>query len=189
MKQKPGFKSEEEKDMVSDDQETKTSKSETEVLPDAEIEETDPVSRLEAELTTANDKYLRLYSEFENYKKRVARDRVEQAKMASADILSALISIIDDLERAIKSAEESKDNSSAIEGVKLIYNKIKNFTASKGLTLMESTGKTFDPELHDAIANVPAPAPDLKGKVVEEIEKGYYLYDKVIRHAKVVVGN
>ena len=164
-------------------------KNEAEGLPDAEIEEKDPVSKLEAELTSANDKYLRLYSEFENFKRRVTKDRIEQSKMAAADIFLTLIPVIDDLERALKSIEESKDNNSIIEGVKLIYTKIKNSTASKGLTEMKSVGDPFDPELHDAIANVPAPSADLKGKVIEEIEKGYYLNDKVIRHAKVIVGN
>ncbi len=158
-------------------------------LPDAETEEKDPVSKLEAELTGAKDKYLRLYSDFENYKRRVAKDRIEQTKMASADIFMSLLPIIDDLERALKSVDETKDEKSVIEGVKLIHSKIKSVAASKGLKEMDSVGKPFDPELHDAIANIPAPSADLKGKVVEETEKGYFLNDRVIRHAKVIVGN
>jgi molecular chaperone GrpE len=157
-------------------------------LPNAEVEEKDPVSKLEAELTSSNDKYLRLYSEFENYKRRVAKDRIEQTKMASADIFLSLLPIIDDLERALKSAENSNDQS-FIDGIKLIFSKIKNIMISKGLKEMDSVGKPFDPELHDAIANVPAPSENLKGMVVEETEKGYYLNDRVIRHAKVIVGN
>lgn len=189
MKQKPEFNSEEEKNMISDNLENEVQKNEEEVLPGERMENSDPVSELETQLATANDKYLRLYSDFENYKKRVVKERIEQTKMASADVLTSLISIIDDLERAIKSYDESGDNNSAIEGVKLIYNKIKNFTNSRGLTEMSAVGKVFDPEFHDAIANIPSATPDLKGKVIEEIEKGYYLYDKVIRHAKVIVGN
>jgi molecular chaperone GrpE len=161
----------------------------TEVLPDATAEEKDPVSKLEAELTNVNDKYLRLYSDFENYKRRVAKDRIEQTKMASSDIFISLLPIIDDLKRALKSVEDTKDNNSVIEGIKLIYSKIKNISASKGLKEMDSVGKPFDAELHDAIANIPSPSEDLKGKVVEETEKGYYLNDRVIRHAKVIVGN
>ena len=161
----------------------------TETLPDAESESIDPVSKLEAELTAANDKYLRLYSEFENYKRRVSKDRIEQSKMAASDIFLSLIPIIDDLERALKSIDDSKDNNSVIEGVKLIYSKIKNIMSSKGLKEMNAVGKPFDPELHDAIANVSVSDDIQKGIVMEEIEKGYFLNDKVIRHAKVIVGN
>jgi len=160
-----------------------------EELPDAEIEEKDPVSHLEAELTTANDKYLRLYSEFENYKKRVARDRVEHNKMAGADIYSSFLPVLDDFERALKSIVDTTDMDSVKEGVQLIYTKMKNIANSGGLKPMDAVGKPFDPDLHDAIANVPAPNEKMKGKVIEEVEKGYFLNDKVIRHAKVVVGN
>ena len=161
----------------------------TESLPDASIEVADTLSKLEADLTIANDKYLRLYSEFENYKRRISKDRIEQSKMAGADIFLSFLPIIDDLERALKSIEDTKDNKSAKEGVKLIYTKIKNIASSKGLKEMDAVGKLFDPEIHDAIANVPAPSEHLKGKVIEETEKGYFLNDKVIRHAKVIVGN
>lgn len=164
-------------------------KSGSESLPDATVETTDNVSKLEADLTVANDKYLRLYSEFENYKRRISKDRIEQTKMAGADIFLSFLPIIDDLERALKSIDDTKDSKSAKEGVKLIYTKIKNITSSKGLKEMDAVGKLFDPEIHDAIANIPAPSDDMKGKVIEETEKGYFLNDKVIRHAKVIVGN
>jgi molecular chaperone GrpE len=160
-----------------------------ESLPDADVEISDPVSKLEAELTNANDKYLRLYSEFENFKKRISRERIELSKTAGSEIFLAFLSVIDDLERARKSMEDAKDLDSVKKGINLIYSKIKNVTSSKGLKEMESVGKLFDPELHDAIANVTAPSEDLKGKVIEEIEKGYYYNDRVIRHAKVIVGN
>jgi molecular chaperone GrpE len=155
-------------------------------LPDATIEETDPLSKLEAELTESRDKYLRLYSEFENFKRRVSRDRIEQSKMAGSEIFLSILPVIDDLERALKSVD-TKANPE-LEGFRLIFSKLKSNTESRGLKAMDATGKTFDPELHDAIANVPAPSEDMKGKVLEEVEKGYYLNDKVIRHAKVVVG-
>ena len=158
-------------------------------LPDAESEIKDPVAKLEGDLTTANDKYLRLYSEFENYKRRISKDRIEQSKMAGADIFLSLLPILDDLERAMKSIEDASDSSSVKEGINLIYNKIKNVTTSKGLKEMSAEGTVFDPELHDAIANVPVDDASHKGKVIQEIEKGYYLNDKVIRHAKVLVGS
>jgi molecular chaperone GrpE len=165
----------------------KINKSDSEALPDAAIELNDLVAKLEADITVSNDKYLRLYSEFENYKRRVSKERIEQSKMAAADIFLSFIPIIDDLERALKSTEEVKDNESIREGVKLIFTKIKSVTAAKGLKEMESIGKPFDADLHDAIANMPASNEKQKGIVVEEIEKGYFLNDKVIRHAKVIV--
>jgi molecular chaperone GrpE len=153
-------------------------------LPDAKEEETDPVAKLEAELSSAKDKYLRLYSDFENYKKRINRDRLDLIKNAGADMLISILPVIDDMERALKAMNEKER-----EGIQLVYQKLKSITESKGLKAMEAVGKAFDPELHDAITNMPAPSDDMKGKVIEEIEKGYYLHDKVIRHAKVIVGN
>ncbi|MBK6837232.1 MAG: nucleotide exchange factor GrpE [Bacteroidetes bacterium] len=158
-------------------------------LPAAEEAELDPVAKLEVELSETKDRLLRLFSEFDNYKKRVARDRIEQNKMAGADIFLSILPIIDDLERALKSFPHTKEAESVKEGVQLIYNKIKSTTESKGLKAMDAAGKLFDADLHDAITNVPAPTEDLKGKVIEEVERGYYLNDKVIRHAKVIVGN
>ena len=158
-------------------------------LPDAETAEQDPIAKLEAELSETKDKYLRLYSEFENYKKRIVRDRIELIKNAGADTMISILPIIDDMERAIKAISDAMELKSVKKGVQLVYQKIKSITENKGLKAMESVGKPFDAELHDAISNIPAPSEDMKGKVVEEIEKGYYLNDKVIRHAKVIVGN
>lgn len=157
-------------------------------LPDASVEVTDPVAKAEAELTAYQDKYVRLYSEFENYKKRVSRDRLEQSKMAAADILLSILPVIDDFERALKSAGDTKENEALKSGIQLIYNKFRTSLESKGLKPMNAAGTLFDPELHDAIVKVPAPDESLKGKVVEEVEKGYFLNDRVLRHAKVVVG-
>lgn len=158
-------------------------------LPDAEKSESTPEAKLEVELSEARDKYLRLYSDFENYKKRVMRDRIELTKMAGADIFLAILPVMDDMERAIKAMNEKAEAEGIKEGLNLIYNKLKSTTEAKGLKAMDSIGKVFDADIHDAITNAPAPSNDMKGKVLDEIEKGYYLNDKVIRHAKVIVGN
>jgi molecular chaperone GrpE len=160
-----------------------------ESLPDASIELTDQIARLEGELTESKDKYLRMYSEFENYKKRVSKERLDMARFAGSDMLLSFLPVIDDLERATKSIDDSKDSGAVKDGLKLIYSKIKSIAESKGLKEMISVNNFFDPELHDAIANTKALTDDMKGKVVEEIEKGYFFNDKVIRHAKVIVGN
>lgn len=148
----------------------------------------DNADNKDAEIAALNDKYLRLYSEFENYKKRSLKDRQEQSRMAASEVFLSFIPIIDDLERALKSAEETTDLNAVKEGISLIYSKVKNMTSSKGLKPMDATGKTFDADLHDAVANVPVDDASKKGKVIEEIEKGYFLNDKVIRYAKVIVG-
>ena len=157
-------------------------------LPDAEQAEMSREVKLEVELSEARDKYLRLYSDFENYKKRIARDRVEWTKMAGSDILLSVLPVMDDMERAMKTMSESAGSETVREGLELIYKKLKSIMESKGLKPMESIGKNFDADLHDAITNVPASSSDMKGKVMDEVEKGYYLNDKVIRHAKVIVG-
>ncbi len=158
-------------------------------LPDAESAEKAAVAKLEAELSETKDKYLRLYSDFENYKKRMVRERMELLKSAGADVMLSILPVIDDMERAVKAATESNDAKAVKEGVQLVYQKMKTITESKGLKAMESVGQPFDADLHDAISNMPAPSEAMKGKVIDEIEKGYYLNDKVIRHAKVIVGN
>ncbi|MBK6482151.1 MAG: nucleotide exchange factor GrpE [Chitinophagaceae bacterium] len=135
-----------------------------------------------------NDKFLRLYAEFDNYKKRTQKERIEVAKTAGIEIINALIPVIDDFSRAMKQMETSNDLSGLQEGVKLIQQKMNAVLESRGLKQMKSLGETFNPELHEAIAEIPAPDQQLSGKVVDEIESGYYLHDKIIRHAKVVVG-
>jgi molecular chaperone GrpE len=192
MKKQPGNNTVEEKQHEDNEQSLNAqsdSSVEEQSLPDAEKSEASPEAKLEVELSEARDKYLRLYSDFENYKKRIARDRVEQAKMAGADVFLSVLPVMDDMERAIKAMNDANNIQTIKEGLMLIYSKLKSGTESKGLKAMESIGKIFDSDLHDAITNVPAPSDDMKGKVVDEIEKGYYLNDKVIRHAKVIVGN
>ncbi len=135
-----------------------------------------------------NDKYLRLYSEFDNYRRRTTKERLELFKTASQDILTELIPVIDDFERAQKALTEKADFKVLKQGVDLVFHKFNNTLTSKGLKAFESIGKAFDPDFHEAVTKIPAPSKKLRGKVVDEIEKGYMLNDKVIRFAKVVVG-
>jgi molecular chaperone GrpE len=146
------------------------------------------VASAEEQLAALNDKYLRLYSEFDNYRKRTNKEKIELIATAGAGVLKDLVSILDDFERAIVNNEKVDDLQAVKDGFNLIHSKFKATLEAKGLKQMEAKGETFDPELHEAIANIPAPTEDLKGKVIEDVEKGYYLNDKVIRYAKVVVG-
>ena len=144
---------------------------------------------LEAKIAELNDKYLRLYSEFDNYRKRTIKEKSDIIRSAGEDVFKAIIPTIDDFERAIKANENVTEAQPIKEGMILIYNKLKSTCISKGLEAMESIGKPFDADLMEAITHIPAPSDDLKGKVVDDVEKGYKLGDKVIRFAKVVVGN
>src|ERR1700744_2239524 len=151
--------------------------------------EISPEELLKQELGIANDKYLRLFAEFDNFRRRTAKEREEARKEEGKDVMVALLPVLDDFDRAIRSMENSTDVAAVKEGVALIQNKLKNVLAQKGLKEMQSIGDVFDPEIHEAITNIPAPSDDLKGKVVDEMEKGYYLNDKVARFAKVIVGS
>lgn len=147
------------------------------------------VEKLQHELNESKDRYLRLAAEFDNFRKRTAKERLELFQTAGKDVIVDLLDILDDSDRALAQAETLDDTNRALkEGMELIFNKLRNILQSKGLKVMETVGADFDPELHDAIAEIPAPSKDLKGKVVDEVAKGYYLNDKIIRHAKVVVG-
>ena len=145
--------------------------------------------KLRADLAEANNKYLRLYAEFDNYKRRTSKERIELLQTAGKEVLQSLLPVLDDFERALKSMETAADTSSVKEGVSLVHSKLKGILTQKGLKEMESIGTTFDADLHEAITNIPAPSDDMKGKVIDEVEKGYFLNDKVIRFAKVVVGS
>jgi molecular chaperone GrpE len=155
--------------------------------PEQETEVTAKLS-LEDELAEMKDKYLRLYSDFENFKRRTSKERVEFFKTAGQEIITAMLPVLDDFERATKSMDTAKDVSAVKEGVTLVHHKLKNILTQKGLKEMEAQGKDFDADFHEAITNIPAPSPELIGKVVDAVEKGYFLGDKVIRYAKVVVG-
>src|SRR5690606_12798510 len=154
-----------------------------------EVNETEAQSsQLELELGELKDKYLRLFAEFDNYKKRTARERLDLIRTASEDLIARLLPILDDFERAKKNAEDPSSPETFSEGVALVYQKLHNVLESKGLKAMDPEQRDFDPELHEAITKIPAPNEALKGKIIDTIEKGYYLNDKIIRHAKVVIG-
>lgn len=143
---------------------------------------------LETELEEQKDKYLRLFAEFENYKKRNTKERFDLIKTAAQDTIHAILPVLDDFDRAKKSAEDENTEEYLSEGILMVYNKLYRVLESKGLKPMDSDGEVFDPELHEAITEVPAPNEEMKGKVIDTVEKGYFLNDKIIRFAKVVVG-
>jgi len=164
---------------------TKKSKS-TDKVNEKKLQEKN--DELEASLADLNDKYLRLFSEFDNYRKRTNKEKLDLLKTASEGVIIDLLPVLDDFERGIKAMEDNDALQTSVEGMQLIYNKLMGILKKKGLTPMKSIGETFDTDFHEALTNIPAPADDMKGKVVDEIEKGYLLNDKVIRFAKVVVG-
>jgi molecular chaperone GrpE len=145
------------------------------------------IAELKKEMDELRDKYVRLYADFDNYKKRNAKEKLDLIQTAGKEVILAMVPVVDDFERALKAAEKSGDTK-VQEGVQLIYNKMVSALQSKGLKPMESIGKPFDVEMHEAITEIPAPTAELSGKVIDEVEKGYYLGDKIIRFAKVVVG-
>ena len=146
------------------------------------------MEQLKLELEESKDKYLRLYAEFDNYKKRTVREKLELMKTAAQETISALLPVLDDFDRAKKVSDNPDTDESFSEGVTLVYNKLYQVLENAGLKAMESDGQEFDPEAHEAITEIPAPSEELKSKVVDTIEKGYTLNDKIIRYAKVVVG-
>jgi molecular chaperone GrpE len=154
-----------------------------------EAVEEDPIAKLQDEVKDLKDQNLRLYAEFENFRRRTAKERLELMESANKDTLAVLLPVLDDFDRAIKNTEETPENSAVLEGMNLISHKLKETLKSKGLKEMESTvGASFDVETMEAITQIPAPTPEMAGKVIDEVEKGYLIGEKVIRYAKVVVG-
>jgi molecular chaperone GrpE len=145
------------------------------------------LEKLQAELEEQKDKYLRLFAEFDNFKRRNAKERIELIQTAGKDVIISMLEVMDDCDRAEKQLAESKDIAAQKEGVQLVFNKLRNTLQARGLTAMESINSEFDVEKHEAITEMEVPE-NQKGKVVDEIEKGYYLNNKIIRFAKVVVG-
>ena len=156
-----------------------TTDNETQSTATEPVEEEDKLQELGEKLATLNDKYLRLYSEYENYRKRTNIEKADLLLNGSREMMKAILPVVDDFERALAATAD--------EGVLLIYNKMMKILEQKGLKAMESKGEVFDENLHEAITRIPAPEEDLKGKVIDVVEKGYYLNDKVLRYAKVVV--
>ena len=158
-------------------------------------ESTDPAaapSELElraAELEAMKDKHLRLVAEFENYKRRNAKERIELIQTAGKEVIQSLLDVLDDCDRAQKQLEASATETALKEGLLLVFNKLRNTLQLRGLKAMDTQHVEFNADLHEAITEIPAPTEDLKGKVIDEVTRGYYLNDKIIRHAKVVVGN
>ncbi|OAD40763.1 nucleotide exchange factor GrpE [Polaribacter atrinae] len=154
---------------------------------EAEVVKEEPTT--EELLQAEKDKFLRLFAEFENYKKRTSRERIELFKTAGQELMTSLLPIIDDFERALTHIEDDKEAEDLRKGVLLIYQKFYNTLELKGLSKVETNaGDTFDAEIHEAITQIPAPTEDLKGKVIDCVEKGYKLGDKIIRYPKVVIG-
>ena len=170
---------------INNEQETVQVEENQEVEAEAVIEEPTPEELLQAE----KDKFLRLFAEFENYKKRTTRERIELFKTAGQEVMTSLLPVVDDFERALSHIEENKETEELRKGVLLIYQKLYNTLEQKGLSKVEtSAGDIFDAEIHEAITQIPAPSKKLKGKVIDCVEKGYKLGDKIIRYPKVVIG-
>lgn len=152
-------------------------------------EDLSPEQLLKTELEEANNKYIRLYAEFDNYKRRTSRERVELLQTAGKDVIVDLLPVLDDLERALKALEDHAGDDAVQEGILLVASKLKKTLEQKGLKEMTSINEVFDADFHEAITNIPAPNDAMKGKVIDEVVKGYTLNDKVLRYAKVVVGS
>ena len=176
-----------EESLIEDEQTGETSDNQTE-LPDNEGKSNNKVDELKGEVTELKDKNLRLRAEFDNFRRRTMQEMLEKRALAAQDTLAALLPVLDDFDRAKKTAEDKGSDEQFSEGVDLVYHKFKSILEKQGLQAMESTGEDFDSELHEAITEIPAPSEDMKGKIIDTVETGYFLNDKIIRYAKVVVG-
>jgi molecular chaperone GrpE len=154
---------------------------------DLESESTEKVEDLGQKLIEMNDKYLRLYSDFENYRKRTSKEKLDMIKFASEDTIKDLLPIIDDYERAMEDIDNQDISDTTKEGLRLIYSKLMNTLTQKGVKPINAKGELFDENIHEAITQIPAQCNEDKGRVIDEITKGYFMFDKVIRFSKVVV--
>jgi molecular chaperone GrpE len=174
------------------DQNNESAQQETDVQNESASQtgqsEMSPLEKKELEYNELHDKFIRLFSEFDNYRKRTAKEKLDLTLTAGADIVKEILPIIDDFERAIANNDKTEDLTQVKEGFLLIYNKLINNLNRKGLAVMDAKDQLFDADKHEALTQIPAPTPDLKGKVVDVLEKGYSLNDKILRFAKVVVG-
>lgn len=146
------------------------------------------LEKLKTELEEQKDKFIRKVAEFDNFKRRTAKEREEMRQTAGKEVIIDLLDVLDDCDRAQKQIEKSENNTDIKDGVLLVFNKLRNLLSAKGLKPMQTIHKEFNPDLHEAITEIPAPTDELRGKILDEIVKGYYLNDRIIRHAKVVVG-
>ncbi|HTM97233.1 MAG TPA: nucleotide exchange factor GrpE [Pedobacter sp.] len=177
-----------EEPIIEEQPETIAQETNENTTPEEPIIELTVEEKLQQENSVLNDKYLRLFAEFDNYKRRTQKERIELLQTAGKDVVVSLLPVLDDFDRALKATETATEVNAIREGIMLVQNKLKSILTQKGLKEMESLHTTFDTDIHEAITKIPAPTDDLKGKVVDELEKGYTLNDKVIRFAKVVVG-
>ncbi|WP_298300579.1 nucleotide exchange factor GrpE [Hydrotalea sp.] len=152
------------------------------------VAEQGQIEKLETEIQEQKDKYLRLLAEFENYKRRTAKERLELQQTAGKEVIVSLLDVLDDCDRAEKQLSSNADIAVQKEGIQLVFNKLRNVLQNRGLKVMDSLQTDFDIEKHEAITEIPAPDDNLKGKVLDEVQKGYYLNDKLIRFAKVIIG-
>jgi molecular chaperone GrpE len=148
----------------------------------------DEVEKLQSEIAELKDKHLRLVADFDNFRRRTAKERIELQQTAGRDTIQSLLVVLDDMDRASKQLETTTDVAKLKEGISLVFNKLRNIMQQKGLKVMDAVNEEFNPDLHEAITEIPAPSEKMKGKVIDVVEPGYYLNDKLIRHAKVVVG-
>ncbi|MGF7232403.1 nucleotide exchange factor GrpE [Arachidicoccus sp.] len=158
---------------------------ENELVEEVQVSETE---KLQQQLDEQKDKFVRLLAEFENYKRRTAKERMELIQTAGKDIIVSLLDVLDDCDRAEKQMQTDTDIKHVKEGAALVFNKFRNVMQAKGVKVLENANNDFDVEQHEAIAEIPAPTPELSGKIIDEVQKGYLLNDKLIRFAKVVVG-
>lgn len=151
-------------------------------------EESNQLQKLQSEVEELKDKYLRQAAEFDNFRRRTAKEKIELISTAGKDVIGSLLEVLDDSERAEKQLKNAQDLEALKEGFRLVFTKLRTTLQARGLKAMESIGTEFNPDIHEAITEIPSPSPEMVGKVIDEVEKGYYLNDKIIRFAKVVVG-
>lgn len=166
----------------------KETQQQEEVMNEEPKEEKSELEIAKEELEAANDKFLRLYSEFDNYRKRTAKEKLDTIKSASEEVIKNMLPIVDDFKRAMAHNAEVEDAESIKQGFELIYTKFYKSLEAKGLKKIEAKGEVFDADIHEAITNIPAPTEDMKGKIMDVVEEGYYLGEKIIRFPKVVIG-
>ncbi len=169
-------------DLASGKKETKKDKTHKKSKPEEQLE------KAESEILDLKDKHIRLQAEFDNYRKRTLKERMDLMKTAGESLLVGILPVIDDFDRAMQLLDNVEEENHVKEGVKLIYNKFQDFLKQNGVKEIEAKEKDFDTDLHEAITTFPAPTEELKGKIIDVVQKGYYLHDKVIRHSKVVIG-
>ncbi len=173
-------------DSKSDNTDSKTNDTDNKVEKNEDEKST--TEDLQKKLDELNDKYLRLAAEYDNYRKRTVKEKMDLTKYAGEDVLKGILPVVDNVERAVKSLESASDMEAVKQGVTLIYNSFKDFLEKRGLKEIEAINLPLDTDVHEAITKFPAPTPELKGKIIDVVEKGYFLGEKVIRFAKVVVG-